>query len=101
MLYLTEKFMVDVEWWRWCMTEGMAGRREELAAPFFRFVKQPHRRTWFSDASFESVGWLCLETGAYWRYNLTEEQRPRTVSRRRGEHVDRLSINVLELLGWS
>ena len=52
-------------------------------------------------ASFEAVGWLCLETGAYWRHNLTEEERARTVRRRRGEHVNRLSVNVLELLGWS
>ena len=82
MLYLTEEFMADVEWWRWCMTEGLAGREEELAAPFFRLLKQPHRWTWFSDALFEAVGWLCLETGAYWRYNLTEEERARTVRRK-------------------
>ena len=98
-VYLTEEFMADVEWWRWCLTEGLAGRGEELAAPFFRFVKQPHKRTWFSDASFEAVGGLCLETGVYWRYNLTGEERARTVRSRRREHVNRLSINVLELLG--
>ena len=56
-LYLTE-FMADVEWWRWCMTEGLDGRGEDLAVPFFRFVKQPHKRTWFSDGSFEAVGGL-------------------------------------------
>ena len=39
--------MADVEWKRWCLTEGLAGRREESAAPFFWFVKQPHRRTGF------------------------------------------------------
>ena len=43
--------------------EGMAGEGERLAAPFFRFVKQTHRRTWFSDASFEAVGGLCLGDG--------------------------------------
>ena len=57
-----EEFMAGVEWWRWCLTEGLAGRGEELAAPFFRLVKQPHRRTWFSDASFKAVGGSCLET---------------------------------------
>ena len=25
-LYLTEEFMADVEWWRWCMTEVLVGR---------------------------------------------------------------------------
>ena len=44
---LTEGFMADVEWLRWCLTEGLVGRGEESAAPFFWFVKQPHRRTWF------------------------------------------------------
>ena len=40
-----------------------------------------------------------METGAYWRYNLTEDGRTRTIRSRRGEHVNRVSINVLELLG--
>ena len=44
---LTEGFMADVEWLRWCLTEGLVGRGEESAAPFFWFVKQPHRWTWF------------------------------------------------------
>ena len=78
---------------------GLAGRGVELAPPFFRFVKQPHRRTWFSDASFEAVGRLCQETVVYWSYNLIKEERARTVRSRRGEHVNGLSINVLELLG--
>ena len=34
----------------------------------------------------------------YWRYNLTDAERVRTVRSRRREHVNRLSINVLELL---
>ena len=44
-LDLVEEFMADVEWWRWCLAKGLAERKEELAAPFFRFAKQPHRRT--------------------------------------------------------
>ena len=71
-----------------------------MAAPFFWFVKQqPHTRIWFPDASFEAVGGLCLETKVYRRYDLTEEERARTIRSRRREHVNRLSINVLELLG--
>ena len=27
-----------------------------MVAPFFRFVKQTHKRNWFSDDSFEAVG---------------------------------------------
>ena len=59
MLRLTKEFMADVEWWRWYLKEGMAGEGEGLAAPFFRFVKQTHKRTWFSDTSFEAVRGLC------------------------------------------
>ena len=59
--------MEDVEWLRWCPKEGIAGEGERLTAPFFRFVKQTHKMTWFSDASFEAVGGLYPETGVYWR----------------------------------
>ena len=47
MLYLTEEFMADVEWWRWCMTEDLAGRGEEFAAQFVQLVKHLHRRPGF------------------------------------------------------
>ena len=65
------------------MTEGLGGRGEKLAAPFFRSLKQPHERAWFPDASFEAVGGLWQETGVYWMYHLTEEERARTVRSRR------------------
>ena len=42
-------------------------------------------------------GDLCPETGVYWRYN--EEERARVIRSRRGGHVNRLCINVVELLG--
>ena len=62
---LPKEFMEDVERWRRCLKGGMAGEGGRLAALFFRFVKQTHKRTWFPDASFEAVGGLCLETGVY------------------------------------
>ena len=80
MLRLTKEFMEDVGWWRRCLREGMAGEGERLAAPFFRFVKQKHKRIRCSDAWFEAVGGLCLETGVYWRYNLSAEEMKRTMS---------------------
>ena len=98
-LELMKEFMADVDWWRWCLTGGLAGRGERLAAPFFRFVKQPHKRAWFPDASFEAIGGLCLETGVYWRYRLTEEESGRTIRSRKVEDGNRPSINVLDLLG--
>ena len=71
-LRLTKEFMEDVERRRWCPMEGMAGEPERLAAIFFSFVKQTHKWICFSDASFEAVRGLCLETGVYWRYNMSE-----------------------------
>ena len=35
----------------------------------------------------------------YWRNNLAEEESARTIRSRKRGHVNRLSINVLELLG--
>ena len=67
--------------------------------PFFILVKQTHRRTWSSEASFEAVGGMCLETGVYWRYCLSEGERKKTISNRKGQDGNRLSINVLELMG--
>ena len=42
---------------------------------------------------------MCLETGVYWRYNLSEGEMKRTIRNRKGEDSNRLSINVLELVG--
>lgn len=43
--------------------EGITEGEERLEALSFRFVKRTHRSTWLSDASFEAVLGLCLETG--------------------------------------
>ena len=51
-----------------------------------------------SDASFEAAGGLDLEMGVYWRYNLTGEERARTIRSRKGRDENRFSINVLEML---
>ena len=34
-----------------------------ITAPFYRFLKQAPERKLFSDASYEAIGGLCLETG--------------------------------------
>ena len=78
---------------------GLGGRGEELAVPFSRFMKQPHRRTWFWDALFEAVGGLCLGTEMHGRYTLTEEERGKTIRGRNRGGENRLSISVLGLGG--
>ena len=77
----------------------MAGEGERFAAPFFRFVKQTHKPTWVSNASFEAVGGMRLETEVYWRYSQSEEEKKRTIKSRKGRDGNRLTINVFELMG--
>ena len=98
-LDLTPEFMADVGWWRWFVNQERPEAGERLTAPFFRFVKQEPSRHWFSDASYQAVGGYCLETGWWWRYELTEEERGRTVRSKTRRGYDSLSINVLELFG--
>lgn len=73
--------------------EGMAGKGECLAAPFFRFVKKTHRRTWFSNASFEVLRGLCLKIQLV-RGGAEEANCSRKIGDRH-----RLLFNVLEVMG--
>lgn len=68
--------MENVAWWRLFVKDGMAGEVEKLAAPFFRFAKQIHRRTWILDALFEAVG------GCAWKRACTGDE---TCQRRRSK----------------
>ena len=68
---LTAHFMADVGWWRWYVQQKPIKEGERVAAPFYRFVKQAPERKWFSDASHETLGGMCMETGVYWKYPLT------------------------------
>ena len=70
---------------------------ERITAPFFSFVQQRSRRTWFSDAFLAAMGGLCMETGVYWIFNLPEEVQKRTVKRRRAV-ADLISIKLLEVM---
>ena len=65
-------------------------------------LERPAQRTLFSDASKTAVGGYCLETGVYWRYDLTDQQQSRLFFCGSGKSVrgvDGLSINVFEFLG--
>lgn len=64
---VTPEFMADIEWWRWYLTKGVRKRGEKMSAPFSRFVRQPHKSTCLSNASFQAAEGLCMETGVYWR----------------------------------
>lgn len=64
----------------------------------YHFLLWPMTRSWFSDASGSAVGHFCMETGQWWRYGLTGEQRQHV--RRHEIHSENdISVNVLKLLG--
>ena len=91
-LRLTEEFMADVGWWRWYVKQGNIKEGERIAAPFYRFVKQAPERKWFSDASYEAIGGLCLETKVYWRYQLTKViKKPVRSKRGKGDWIPIIS----------
>ena len=44
-----------------------------LSTPIYRLVARLSCPTYTSDASKHAVEGLCLETGQYWRYDLSRE----------------------------
>lgn len=68
-----------------------------LSSPLHSFVLQPHSLTLVSDASGDAIGGYCLETGAWWRFDLNADERARVQNN--VHTLNDLSINVLELLG--
>ena len=79
--------------------EGGHGRgRANVGGAFLQIREADPQEDLVSDASFDAVGGLCLETWTYWRYSLSAEMK-RTIRSRKGRDGNRLSINVPELLG--
>ena len=71
-----------------------------LFAPTYRLVAGPSCHTLTSDTSKHDVGGFCLETGQYWRYELSEEELACFCgSSKHLQSQDSISINALELLG--
>ena len=97
---LGPEFHGDFELWRWFIDVGVDARGGALSAPMYHLLERPAKRTLFSDASKTAVAGYCLETGVYWRYDLTVQEQSRFCgSSKSVDSVDDLSINVLELLG--
>ena len=97
---LGPEFHGDLEFWRWFATEGFESIGGCLSAPMFNLVSRPPQRTIFSDASKQAIGGFCLETGVYWRYDLTKDEQARFCgSSQAVKGMNDISINVLELLG--
>jgi hypothetical protein len=75
-------------------------KETELRTPIVTHIKRKHVQTWASDASFEAIGGYCLETGTFWRYDLTQEEASRVLKEaHKIKPTMLLNINILELLG--
>ena len=74
---LGPEFHDVLEFWRWFVAHGLASRGEQFTSPMYNIVTRPPQLTLFSDASKQAVGGYCLETGQYWRYDLSAEEQPR------------------------
>ena len=87
-LALGPEFHADVGCWRLMMSDEIARLGSHLSS-----------RTLVSDASGKAVGGYCLETGAWWRFDLDGNAKSRLSEHVKGQND--FSINVLELLGMA
>ena len=74
---LGAEFHADLEFWRWFAAKRVDALGGVLSAPMYQMLERPAQRTLFSDASKTAVGGYCLETGVYWRYDLTAQEQSR------------------------
>ena len=97
---LGPEFHAGLDFWRWFVDKGVDARGGVLSAPMYHLLERPAQRTLFSDASKTAFGGYCLESGVYWRYDLTAQEESRFCgSSKSVSGADDLYINVLELLG--
>lgn len=95
---LGQEFHADLEWWKWALCEQYLVDGVSLYSPFFNHTQWVPERHWFSDATLSAVGGFCAETGVWWRYDLTAEEKSRSVVGGRCAMHNAISINLLELL---
>lgn len=95
---LSREFHDDLAFWNLIldMSTGTDGVTR-LEFPLFCRFLQPPSRILVSDASGDSMGGYCLESGKWWRIDFAEDVRARL--RTKVKARDDLSINVFELLG--
>lgn len=93
-------FHADLDFWRWLAANGLDASGECFSSPMYNIIIRRPSITMFSDASKRAVGGYCQETGRYFRYDLSPEERSRFVgSSKSVVGINDMSINVLELPG--
>lgn len=93
-------FHDDIDFWRWLVQRGFAARGGHVTSPMYNIVVRPPRLAVFSDASKSAIGGYCVQTGSYFRYDLSADEQSRFCGANKyARGVNDISINVLELLG--
>ena len=73
-----------------------------LYTPMYRLVARPPCRPLIPTASRHAIGGFCIETGQYWRYDLSEEDLVHFCGRSKHLQLqDSISSNAPELLGMA
>ena len=92
--------MVDVARWRWYFQKGSEKGERKSGYNSLRLSIKNLRDDgfWMRPLNKEVAAGLYMEMEAFWRYELTEGQRARTVRSGMMSSCARLSINILELL---
>ena len=66
----------------------------------YNLVSRPAKRTIFLEASKRALEGYCLESGVYWRYEISRDEQARFCGSSRAETgINYIRIYVLELLG--
>ena len=69
---LKPEFHADVEFWQSMLEAALGSASGTLHAPLYSFCRQPHSRILWSDASGDAMGGYCLESGAWWRVDFSD-----------------------------
>ena len=96
---LGQEFHAGLDWWEWALREPFLVDGVSSYSPFFSHTKWDPERHWLSDATLSAVGGFRAETGVWWRYDLTTEEKSRSVVGAKCAKHSAISFNLLELLG--
>jgi hypothetical protein len=97
-----EVILPDVPWWdEWLESYRVGDEYKDIMVPLARTMLTIPTHKWYSDASYEfGLGGVDPETGLWWQYELSIEQRERLVRDKvQIGDWEGLHINVLELVG--
>ena len=92
-------FHNELEFWRWFVDKRLAYRGGHFSSPMYNIIRPP-KLPMFTDASKSAFGGYCLQTGHFFRHELSAEEKSRFCgSSKHFTGYNDNSINVLELLG--